>query len=122
VSPARRAVIDTLLPSSADPRLPLGALESGFEDFLDEFEAGASPRLREAFGWALFAAAWVAPLLIRRLPPISRLEPAERTAALQAMERSRLAALRQLMRVLKTVVALHYGGLPAVRQAVSYHA
>lgn len=115
-------VIDTLLPSSADPRLPLGALESGFEDFLEEFETSASPRLRAAFGWALIAAAWVAPLLVRRLPPISRLTPSERTEALRAMEHSRLPALRQLMRVLKTVVALHYGGLPAVRQAVSYHA
>ena len=115
-------MIDTLLPSATDPRLPLGALESGFERFLDEFEARAAPQLRSAFRWALVAAIWIAPLLIRRLPPIGRLTPSERAAALRAMERSNVVAVRQLFRVLKTVVALHYGAVPEVRLAIRYHA
>jgi hypothetical protein len=41
--------------------------------------------------------------------------------ALAAMERSRLPELRQLVRVLKTVVSLHFGALPQVRQAIGYH-
>jgi hypothetical protein len=56
------------------------------------------------------------------MPPIGRLVPSDRAAALLAMERSSVVALRQLVRVLKTVVALHYGALPEVRQAIQYHA
>ena len=115
-------MIDTLLPSAANPRLPLGAMESGFEGFLRAFEAQAAPQLRSAFRWALVASIWIAPLLIRRLPPIGRLTPSDRAAALRAMERSSVVALRQLVRVLKTVVALHYGAVPEVRQAIRYHA
>jgi hypothetical protein len=115
-------VIDTLLPSGADPRLPLGALQSGFDQFLAEFDAQAAPQLRSAFRWSLMASAWIAPLLVRRLPPVSRLSAADRTAALRAMERSKVVVLRQLIRVLKTVVALHYGAVPEVRQAIRYHA
>ena len=117
-----RAVIETLLPSSANDRLPFGAIDTGFEEFLEDFEALGAPQLRAVFRAALFVASWVAPLLVRRVPPISRLTPSERTAALQAMERSRLAGFRQLLRVLKTVVALHYGALPEVRRAIHYHA
>jgi len=36
------------------------------------------------------------------------------------MEDSPVPELRQLVSVLKTVVSLHYGGLPAVRQAIGY--
>ena len=97
-------------------------MESGFERFLGDFEISAAPQLRSAFRWALLAAVWIAPLLMRRLPPIGRLEPSDRAAALRAMERSNVVAVRQLVRVLKTVVALHYGAVPEVRQAIRYHA
>jgi hypothetical protein len=97
-------------------------MESGFEGFMGEFENSAAPQLRSAFRWALVASVWIAPLLIRRMPPIGRLVPSDRAAALLAMERSSVVALRQLVRVLKTVVALHYGALPEVRQAIQYHA
>ena len=114
-------MIDTLLPSSANQRLPFGAIATGFEEFLADFEAQGAPQLQAVFRVALFAAAWVAPLLVRRLPPLSRLTPTERADALGAMERSRLAPVRQLLRVLKTVVALHYGALPEVRRVIRYH-
>ena len=97
-------------------------MESGFEGFLGAFEAQVAPQLRSAFRWALVASIWIAPLLIRRLPPIGRLTATDRAAALRAMERSSVVALRQLVRVLKTVVALHYGAVPEVRQAIRYHA
>ena len=117
-----QAVIDTLLPASSDPRLPLGALDSGFEEFLAEFEASAAPQLRAAFRWAVVVATWIAPLMVRRVPPLSRLAVPERTRALRAMETSDVAAFRQLVRVIKTVVALHYGALPEVRRSIGYHA
>lgn len=116
-----RSVIDTLLPSGASPLLPLGLLESGFESFWVESNADLAPRLRLAFRFALFTAAWVAPVMVRRLPPLGRLSPTDRERALAAMERSRLVILRQLVRILKTVAALHYGAHPEVRKAVGYH-
>jgi hypothetical protein len=117
-----RSVVDALLPSGADPLLPLGLLESGFETFWAESKADLAPPLRLAFRLGLFTAAWVAPLLVRRLPPLSRLLRSDRERALTAMERSNFVFLRQLVRILKTVAALHYGAHPEVRKAIGYHA
>lgn len=107
-----RAVLGALLP---------GVLETGFEGFLTEFEAVAPSHLRRAFRLALVAAGWAAPILIGRPPPLSLLSSGDRTRALAAMESSRMPELRQLARVLKTVVGLHYGALPHVRQTIGYH-
>ena len=117
-----RAVLGALLPAGMSSRLALGVLDTGFDAFLDEFEQAAPTDLRRAFGLALFTAGWLSPILIRRLPPLSRLAAADRAHALSAMERSRVPELRQLVRVLKTVVSLHYGALPQVRRAIGYHA
>ena len=114
-------MLGALLPSGASLRLELGLLDTGFAEFLAEFEAIAPVGFRRIFRLGLLAAAWVAPLLIRRLPPLSRLPQADRERALAAMERSGLPELRQLLRVVKAVVSLHYGALPAVRQAIGYH-
>ena len=116
-----RAVLDALLPSGASSLLPQGLLNTGFEDFLVEFDAAAPADFRRIFRLALTAAGWLAPLLIGRMPPISRLKLHDQERALAAMDRSRLPELRQLVIVLKTVASLHYGGLPGVRQAIGYH-
>lgn len=114
-----RAVVDALLPAGARPGLP-GALETGFEEFYARFLREAVPALRLGCAAALFAAAWLSPLLIRRLPPLTRLSPQEREAALEAMARSRFYPLRQLLLVLKMVVCLHYGAQEAPRRAVGF--
>ena len=57
---------------------------------------------------------------MRRLPPLTRLQPADREAALRVMAASNVPELRQLVSVLKGVISLHYGSLPAVRQAIGY--
>lgn len=114
------AVLDALLPANADPRLGIGIVGSGFEAFLGDFDGQAPPRLRRAFRIALMAGAWVAPLLIGQLPPITRLPPGDRERALAAMDESPIPELRQLISVLKTVVSLHYGGLDSVREAIGY--
>lgn len=115
-----RCVLDTLLPPGSHPVLGLGISDTGFDLFLEEFDRVAPPHLRRAFRWGLLGGGWIAPLLVRRLPPLTRLRPADREAALMAMAASRVPELRQLMAVLKTVVSLHYGSLPAVRQAIGY--
>ncbi len=100
--------------------LALGISDSGFELFLENFNRAAPPHLRRAFRIGLFAGGWIAPLLVRRPPPLTRLDRADREAALAAMAASSVPELRQLIAVLKTVVSLHYGSLPAVRQAIGY--
>jgi len=113
-------VLDTLLPSGGHSQLRLGLSETDFETFLEGFNRAAPPHLRRAFRLGLFAAGWVAPLLVRRLPPLTRLRPGDREAALAAMAASNVPEFRQLVSVLKSVISLHYGALPAVRQAIGY--
>ena len=73
-----RAVLDALLPSGASSLLPQGLANTGFEDFLVEFDAAAPADFRRVFWLALVTAGWVAPLLIGRLPPMSRLNSQDR--------------------------------------------
>jgi len=121
LSPVDRSVLETLLPGGVSSDLPLGVLESGFDTFLEDFRELGAADLRRAFRIALFSAGWIAPLLVRRRPPFSRLNAADREAALTAMDGSEVAILRQLVRVLKTVVGLHYGAVPSVRRSIGYH-
>jgi len=69
---------------------------------------------------ALFVATWVAPVLIGRIPPITLYRRETRERALEALERSRLYALRQLFGLLKLTVALCYGADPEVRRTIGY--
>jgi hypothetical protein len=115
-----RVVLDTLLPADADPVLPEGVLDPGFDAFHAEFERAAPPVTRRAFRLALLAATWIAPLLVRARPPLSRHPRDVRERALEAMARSRVAVLRQLLVLLKLVAALSYGGRPDVREHLGY--
>jgi hypothetical protein len=96
-------------------------MDTGFDDFLVDFEREAPDAFRRVFRLALFAGGWVAPVLIRRLPPITGLNQDDREKAIAAMAGSRVPELRQLVTVLKTVASLHYGALPEVRKAIGYH-
>jgi hypothetical protein len=116
-----RAVLGALLPPRSSPVLPMGLMDTGFDDFLMDFEREAPDAFRRVFRLALYAGGWVAPLLIRRPPPITGLNQADRERAIAAMARSRVPELRQLVTVLKTVASLHYGALPQVRKAIGYH-
>ena len=115
-----RLVLDTLLPAQANATLPHGIFDTGFDKFLLDFQSTASPALRRGFWAALFAATWIAPLLIFRLPPLTRLDRSTRERALRAMETSRVYLLRQMLLLLKTTVCFCYGADPGVRDAVGY--
>lgn len=119
LTPRERAVLETLLPAGGHPALK-GLFEAGFEDFYRDFERTAIMRLRLGFKAALFAAIWISPLLIGRLPPLTRLERENREAALEALGRSRFYVLRQLFLVLKTVSCFCYGADPQVRRAIGF--
>jgi hypothetical protein len=120
LSRSDRVVLDIVLPTGAHPKLALGISETGFDAFLEDFRQTAPPHLWRAFRMGLFAGAWIAPLLVRQLPPITRLNQVDRERALAAMAASGMPELRQLVSVLKSVVSLHYGSLPAVRRAIGY--
>ncbi|MBI3553864.1 MAG: hypothetical protein HY077_15320 [Elusimicrobia bacterium] len=114
-----RAVIEALIPQGGQPPLP-GAFESGFDDFYARFQNTALPSMRLGFRAALWAAAWLSPLLIGRVPPLSRLSSEDRERALEAMGASRSYHVRQLLLLLKAVISFHYGAHPAVRRALEF--
>lgn len=115
-----RVVLDTLLPSQAQPLLPYGLFDAGFESFYQDFARTANGTLRHSFQLALFAAIWISPLLIGRIPPITLYSRETRERALTAMETSRFYVLRQLMLILKLVASLSYGANREVRDAIGY--
>lgn len=116
-----RAVLDALLPPGGPEGLP-GAFEAGFEAFEAGFRADAPLPMRLGWRAALFAGAWLSPLLIGRLPPLDGLPAEEREAALEAMGKSRLYLIRQVFLLLKAVTSFGYGSNRAVRRVVGYDA
>ena len=120
LSKQSRIVLDTLLPSRAHPTLNYGVFDAGFNEFWAEFERTALPSLRWGLRTAVFAATWIAPLLIHRLPPLTLHDRPTRERALAAMALSRFYILRQLFVVLKQAVCFCYGADPNVRDAIGY--
>lgn len=116
--PYERAVVEALCPPQACERLPLGAFDAGFDAFYERLPKTEPASLYWGFRGALFAAGWIAPLLIRSLPPISRLAPEDRERALEALGRSGVYPLRQSLTLLKVVVSFCYGADERVRRAV----
>ena len=115
-----RVVLDTLLPAGEHPALPYGVFDAGFDAFLSEFERSTLPSLRRTIRAALFAAIWIAPLLIGRLPPLGLHDQPIRERALTAMANSRYYLLRQMLQLLKTTACFCYGADPGVRDAIGY--
>jgi hypothetical protein len=113
-------VLTTLLPAEAHPRLASGLTDGTIDEFWSEFERTALPGPRVGFQAAFFTATWIAPLLIRRLPPLSLHDDATRARALNALGKSRLPILRQMLGLLKTIASFCYGADPDVRAAIGY--
>lgn len=112
-------MLDALLPPGGPGALP-GLLETGFEDFEARWSSEAPVPM--VLGWraALIVAGWISPLLIKRLPPFERLSPEDRTAALEALGKSRFYLLRQISLLIKAVAGFGYGNDPRVRRAIGY--
>lgn len=120
LSKQARIILDTLLPSGAHPTLKYGVFDAGFDTFWVEVEHTALPSLRWGFHVALFAATWIAPLLIHRPPPLTLHDRPSRERALAALGSSRLYILRQMLQALKTIVCFCYGADRNVRDAIGY--
>lgn len=115
-----RIVFGTLLPPGADPRLPQGVLDLGFDAFYADFRRDAPPLIRTGLRIAIASATWLAPVLVAKVPPLARLSVDDRERALEAMGTSRVGLLRQLVVLLKLVAALAYGADARVRDAIGY--
>ena len=120
LSQRARIILDTLLPAGAHPALKYGVFDAGFDAFWTDFERTALSSLRWEFYAALFAAIWIAPLLIRRPPPLTLHDRPTRERALAAMASSRFYLLRQLLLQLKLNVSYCYGADRNVRDAIGY--
>jgi hypothetical protein len=120
LNPRERCVLDTLLPSGAHPTLKLGIFDAGFDEFYKDFSANGLWTMRLGFKGALFVGAWIAPLLIGRLPPITLHDRPTREAALEALGSTRFYLLRQMMLVLKAVASFCYGANRDVRDAIGF--
>lgn len=115
-----RTVLDTLLPSKVHANLPFGIFDTGFDAFYEEFSRTANYRMRLGFRIAVFAAAWLSPMLVWRLPPITLHNRIIRERALAKMAGSGLYSLRQLITILKVVSCFGYGADTAVRDALGF--
>lgn len=68
-------------------RVPAERLDWLSEDFVDFLEQ-AGPRSELIIGGALHVATWLAPLVVGKRPPLSRLSIVERIEALERLEKT----------------------------------
>ena len=120
LSKRARVILDTLLPAAAHPALKYGIFDADFDAFWSDFKRTALPAWRWGFHLALWVANWIAPLLIRRLPPLTQYDRLTRERGLAAMETSQMYFLRQMLGLLKTIVCFGYGADRNVRNAIGY--
>lgn len=100
-------MLDALLPSGVNTRLPLGASEAGVVEFLEHHLDFLPTRTR----WGLRAALDVAGAAGLAFPGGAR-------ATLAALADSRLYALRELVTLMKSVVCMGYFTNAEVRAEV----
>jgi hypothetical protein len=112
------AIFATMLPSGAEPRLPLGADDVDSAAYIDDLMRVA-PR---HFALGLRACAWLIqllPLFVLRKPATFMGLPVElRTELFERMCRSDVYLIRELPMLFKTAACLGYCGLPQVQALV----
>jgi len=84
---------------------------------LNDFLYGAGLKARLLMGFSATLATWVSPLLVRRLPPLSRLTASERIEALEALEASTLGTP---LFALKAILSLLYYEHPDAAAEVGF--
>ncbi len=99
---ALRAFAEALF-SREDGPPPEGRLDwlcADFEDFLTQ----AGVRAQTIINGSLMAVTWMAPLTIKRLPPLGRLTLADRCQALEAMEETPLGLAVLALKALLSII------------------
>jgi hypothetical protein len=112
------SIFATMLPSGADPRLPLGADDVGSGAYVDDLMRTA-PR---HFTLGLRACVWLIqlmpPFVLGRFSSFSALSADARTELFERMCRSDRYLIRELPMLFKTAACLGYCGLPAVQERI----
>jgi hypothetical protein len=114
-------VFETLLPSGADPRLPVGAADVPMGRFVDDLAA----RAPLAFLCGLRAGLWLLmlapPFVLRRPRSFLGLAPDDRLALLERLRQSRVYLVRELALLFKIVACLGFCGLGPVQRRLGIH-
>ncbi len=118
LSKSQKLVLETLLPSTPGEKLSVGIHDVAFTNFYKNFQQTAIWQMRLTFKVALFVAIWLAPLLARKIPPISLYNESDRTKILEALYKAPFNLFRQLVVMLKLTVSLAYAPDSRVREVL----
>ena len=113
-------IFDTILPSGADPRLPMGARDFPLDRFLVDLQQHASRRFLLGLRIAIWLVVWAPILFIRRLRRFPGLATDDRLKVLQKMAGSRVYFVRELVTLLKMVACLAFCGMPVIQSQVGF--
>lgn len=109
------AIFETMLPSGADPRAPLGASDVDLGAYADEL-LRVAPR---HFALGLRACTWLIqlmpPFVLGKLSSFTGLSSELRTELFERMGRSDRYLIRELPMLFKTAACLGFCGLPQVQ-------
>jgi hypothetical protein len=114
-------VFEIVIPSGADPRLPMGAAQAPMGAFVDHL----LERAPLEFVLGLRACLWMtllAPLFVLGRPrSFFALSPGEQRAVIDRMRTSSLYLVRETPLLFKTVGCLAFCGLPAVQRKLGIY-
>ena len=115
------AIFETVVPSGANERLPVGARDAPMDRFVDDLLAHAPAH----FSLGLRACIWVLSLsplfVLGRFGTFASLEPVERIALLKRFSESPNYVIREMPLLFKTVACLGFCGLPDVQSRLGIH-
>lgn len=111
-------VFDTILPSGADPRLPMGASDFPLDRLLLDLSERAPRRFMLGLRIALCLVVWSPVLVIRRLRRFQGLASKDRLLVIQRLAGSRVYLVRELMTLLKMIACLGFCGMPVIQSQI----
>ncbi len=113
-------IFNTILPSGADQRLPLGAADLPLEHLVRDVCARAPKRFVLGFRVAIWLVVWSPMFVLRKLKRFTKLSSSDRLALIQRLGGSDRYLIREAVTLLKMVACLGYGGLPVIQRQVGY--
>src|ERR1041384_1600454 len=114
-------IFETVVPSGANERMPLGARDAPMDRFIDDLLAHAPLH----FCLGLRACIWILTLspifVLGRLGTFASLDSGERLQLLRRFSASPNYVLREMPLLFKTVACLGFCGLPDVQSRLGIH-
>lgn len=109
------ALFETVIPSDADPRVPLGADQAPMRRFVDDLLDHAPLQFIAGFRACVWLTQLAPPFVLARPRTFLGLGRSERLLLLERFHASPIYLLRELPLLLKTIGCLGFCGLPAVQ-------